>query len=470
MDFIRRQAPARAAVLLATTMLLACTGNPATTEPDTAGGGTKKVSKNASAAPKPGASSSTAAGGNNGGGVVTASPSAGASSNPNGTTSTAPGTSPTPSTATSTAPTTSTAPSTATSVAPSAAASSDGSTASTAPLTQAATPAPAAIVVSSLAGDGTSGFENGAAASASFNSPRGLAVHPTNGDVYVADTLNHAIRKISNGQVTTMIGTGDATTPQDVKTLSAPQGVAVMNDGTLLIADTANNRIRKLRATEAAKELTARELDFVVGGLSAGFADGATDTARLTGPTGIALTADQQFLWVVDTGNNCIRLVNLANDSIETVAGSTEAGDATATSTGTQARFRNPTGCVAVGNNTLFVADSQNGKIRKIVKDGNAVTVTTVDAGTFVYPSDVIAAGTDPETNGSLLVADGSQLSISRFAAGAVEFYVNPNERGYAEGAVASARFEDFADMVLHPNGSILIADYTNHRIRKLAQ
>lgn len=474
MDLIRRQAPARAALLLATTLLLACNGNPAATETEVSTSGTKKVSK---ATPRPTASAPAAAGGST---SPTTKPSTAAST----------------ATGASTAPTTSTAPSTATSVAPSAATSTAPTTSpspssggsgggaspvtstapttnpSATPLPQQATPGPGAVTVGTYAGTDTAGFDDGAVATATFNNPRGLAVHASTGDVYVADTSNHAIRKISNGgQVTTMIGTGEATTPQDTKTLNNPQGVAVMTDGTLLIADTSNNRIRKLRAAEAAEDFAARELDFVVGGTSGGFADGVADASRMNGPTGIALSEDQKFLWVVDSGNNCIRIVDLAADSIETLAGSsTESG--TADGTGTVARFNNPTGCAAVGNDTLYVVDAFNSKLRKIVKSGNAVTVSTVASATLSLftPADVLASGTDPEgAGGSLLIADGN-LTIQRLAGGelsAVDL-IPAAEPGFADGGTDVAKFKSMADLVVHPSGAILVADPQNNRIRKL--
>lgn len=479
MDIIRRHAPVRAALLLATTAVLACSPNPATPDTPDSTGSTKKTPSKASTKPGTSASAGTDAGASTAPGSSTAP---GASTAPGQ--STAPTTSTAPSTAVSTAPTTSTAPSTATSTAPSTAAStsSGGSgggsspAASTAPspLAQQATPAPGAVTVGTFAGLAEAGLDNGPVASATFKQPQGLAVHATTGDVYVADTGNHVIRKIAGGQVTTVIGTGEATTPQDPKTLNQPQGVAVMKDGTILIADTLNNRIRKLRTAELAKAADARELDFVVGGTAGGFADGVADASRMQGPTGIALTADEKFLWVVDSGNNCIRLVELAADRIDTIAGSsTESGGADGT--GTQARFTNPKGCAAVGNDTLYVVDAFNSKLRKIVKTGNAVTVTTVAETTLTLdtPSDVIAAGADPEAaGGSLLIADTALRSIQRLAGGDLNpvDLIPGQELGDANGLPSEARFQSMGDMVVLPNGTILVADPTNNRIRSLTK
>ena len=307
-----------------------------------------------------------------------------------------------------------------------------------------------------FAGEGTGGFDDGAAATATFFAPRGLAVHASTGDVYVADTNNHAIRKIAGGQVTTVIGTGSAGTSADARTLNGPRGIAVASDGTLYIADTANNCIRKLGAGEAAKDLVARQLEVLVEGLN--------------GPTGLALTADQTALWIVDAGNHCIRRVTLATGEMEVVAGNPgEAGSGTGS--GVVARFNTPRGCAAVGNDTLYVVDSVNAKLRKIVVDGNAVTVSNVGETLLdlVTPSDVFAAGTTPEgSGGSLLVADTGQRSIQRLADGQVENLIPPGEAGFAEGAAGTAQFRSFGDVVVHPSGAILVADPTDHRIRAL--
>ena len=134
-----------------------------------------------------------------------------------------------------------------------------------------------------------SGHADGPALEATFNEPRGLALAP-DGSLYVADTGNNAIRRISDGVVTT-VATG----------LKAPTGIDVDPGGNVYIADTGNHVIRVLRPN-GALEVLAGEL-----GVS-GYADGAA--ARFNGPTGLRLGVDGMLV-VADTGNHVIRKINI---------------------------------------------------------------------------------------------------------------------------------------------------------------
>jgi sugar lactone lactonase YvrE len=462
MDRFRRPAPLRAAFLAATLLLIACQGTPTSTTEEQTSGGTRRVSKN----PSPKVTDVPT--GVNGTTTPTTQPTAttGATASPT--------TQPTATTGATTAPT-ATPTGTATGT-PTTQPTGTGTTTpttqptqGTTPFTPAATPALGSVQVGTFAGSGTAGFDAGttpvAAEVAKFKNPQGLAVHPISGDVYVADTDNHAIRKISGGMVTTVIGDGTITTPNDPARLNKPLGIAVASNGTIYVADSVNNRIRKLTAG-------ATELENVVGNGGAGFAEGAFDFAQVNTPAGLALSADEKFLWVVDAGNHCIRRIDLATSTISTLAGSKDDPNEV-DGPGVQARFDNPLGCAAVGNDTLYVCDFGNGKLRKVVVTGNSVEVSTIGATTFnlFTPADVLATGTIPETNGSLLVADTGTRVISRLAGGAAspESYVTERERGFANGSATSdAKFEGFGDMVVLPNGNILVADPGNNRIRKL--
>ena len=173
-------------------------------------------------------------------------------------------------------------------------------------------------VVSTVAGDGTAGYADGAAAQARFDGPIGVAADST-GSLYVADTYNDRIRKISkDGQVTTIA---------EAVTFDTPCGIVVAKDGSVIVADTGNRQVRKIMP------------------------DGSVTNIDLSRPIGLALTHDN-FLYVTELDGS--RVIQIAPDnSIYTIA----------------SQFNQPT-AVAIRPHTseLYVADSANYLVRKLTQ------------------------------------------------------------------------------------------------------
>jgi len=146
------------------------------------------------------------------------------------------------------------------------------------------------------------GSTNGTGSAASFNSPRGL-VSDSAGNLYVADTGNHQIRKITPaGVVTTFAGStaGYVDAVGVAAKFSSPQGIAIDSIGTLYIADTGNNLIRKI--------LTSGAVSTLAGIVAGGYTDGPSATAAFNAPQGIAVDA-AGYVYVADTGNRVIRII-----------------------------------------------------------------------------------------------------------------------------------------------------------------
>jgi hypothetical protein len=209
-------------------------------------------------------------------------------------------------------------------------------------------------VVTTLAGGGSGTSTDGTGTSASFNNPRGITTDGTN--LYVADVNNNKIRKIviATGVVTTLAGGGSGTSTDGTGTSASfnnPQGIT--NDGTnLYVSDTNNNKIRKIViATGAVLTLT---------GTSASF----------NSPRGI--TTDGTNLYVADRDNHKIRKIVIATGAVTTLAGTGSQGSSD-NSNGTSASFKKPLGITTDGTN-IYVADTYNHKIRKIVISTGAVT------------------------------------------------------------------------------------------------
>lgn len=226
--------------------------------------------------------------------------------------------------------------------------------------------------VLTLAGQAdTPGNADGNGSLARFTLPAGIAVD-TSGNVYVSDIGNHNIRKVTPiGAVTTLAGGTAGFADDDVDDAVStarfknPWGVAVDDSGNVYVADTGNNVIRKITPAGLVSTLAG-----AVG--LASFADGSGDAAHFRSPTGIVMGTDGH-LYVVDQGNSVIRKVTTAG-VVTTVAGLAST-PGNADGLGSEARFRTPTGICTDSSGNLYVADSGNNLIRKITPAGAVTTV-----------------------------------------------------------------------------------------------
>ena len=231
-------------------------------------------------------------------------------------------------------------------------------------------------MVSTLAGlSGSHGMTDGVAGQARFSAPFGLAVDAT-GTVYVADTANDTIRKITpTGEVSTFAGlpgqAGAANGFGDHARFRNPWGVAVDGAGNVIVADMSNNTIRKITPTGQVSTLAGQA------GVP-GQADGAGSQARFNAPYGVATDHDGN-VYVADGGNHAIRKIT-PNGIVSTLAGlSGYAGSDDGV--GDDARFWDPQGLAVDGSGIIYVADTGNHAIRKITLAGEVITLAGL-AGT----------------------------------------------------------------------------------------
>lgn len=210
--------------------------------------------------------------------------------------------------------------------------------------------------VSTFAGSGSSGSNNGVGTSASFFDPFAISVDPASNEIYITETGNHRVRKITSDGTASFVagssagylnGTGSSAKFND------PLGIGFQ--GSLIyVAEYSNNTIRSITRSGIVKT--------VYGSQSAGFVDADGQNARFNRPSGLAVKGNT--LYVADSGNHRIRTINLTTTAVKTYAGSGTNGSSDSSSSNAQFSF--PTGLAVSPNGTVYVVESDAGRIRKI--------------------------------------------------------------------------------------------------------
>ncbi|WP_195760084.1 putative Ig domain-containing protein [Flavobacterium sp. LC2016-23] len=316
-----------------------------------------------------------------------------------------------------------------------------------------------------FAGSGETGDTDGSAVTASFDRPNGVAVDAA-GNVYVADTYNHTIRKITPaGVVSTLAGSGTAGAADGngvAASFNLPGGVAVDAAGNLYVADTSNNKIRKITSQGVVTTLA--------GSGAAGAANGTGTSASFKLPNGLAVDA-YGTIYVADTGNHKIRKIT-PDGVVSTLAGSGSLGYADAYST--TAQFFSPYGVAVDALGVVYVADKNNNSIRKIALDGKVSTLAgngtsgDVDAkgklARFYYPKGVAV-----DALGTVYVADGDNYKIRQISpSGEVTTLAGSGLRGTADDNGAAASFYNPFAVALDAFGTVYVADTNINKIRKV--
>jgi sugar lactone lactonase YvrE len=312
-------------------------------------------------------------------------------------------------------------------------------------------PAHWTAVVSVLAGDGRFGTDDGAAARARFSDPFGVAAG-ADGIVYVADAGDaQGIRRITpDGTVTTIAGgtRGYADGSGNSARFDTPSGLAVARDGSLIVADTGNNVVRRVTA--------AGVVTTIAGATSAGFQDGPAAEARFNGPVGVAVDAAGRII-VADTYNDRIRAIG-RDGTVTTIAGSGVRGfmDGAAT----DAQFDTPCAVAVDRHGNIFVADSGNGAVRRIDPSGAVLTIEPVPEDGLVRPLGIAVSHDDliyvTDERGRV-VEIGPNVSV-RVLAG--------SSAGFANGPGRDARMRGPAGLVLASPGRLVLTDPRNALVR----
>jgi sugar lactone lactonase YvrE len=296
--------------------------------------------------------------------------------------------------------------------------------------------------VTTIAGDGTPVFRDHQQPSqAAFSDPFGIAV-AADGTIYVSDAgESNRIRKITpEGVVTTLAGgsEGFADGIGPAASFNTPSGIALDANGNLYVADTANNRIRKVTPEG--------QVSTVAGDGTAGYLDGPAAQARFNGPMGVAVDPKGN-IFVADAYNDRIRIIS-PEGQVNTVSAGL---------------FDTPCGVAVTKDGTLIVADTGNDRLQKITPDGNAT------------PWDVKVNGEDLSNPIGLAITHDNYLYVTELDRSRV-IQIPPDGTTHviADGRrltddQSATRFNQPAGIALDQTGALYLADGANYLVRKLA-
>jgi uncharacterized protein (TIGR03437 family) len=334
--------------------------------------------------------------------------------------------------------------------------------------------------ISTLAGNGTSGFsgDGGAAGAAQLASPVGLATDKS-GNLYIADQVNHRIRQVTpDGNIATIAGNGTGGYAGDgAKATSAelnhPLAVALDASGNLYVADADNSLIRKFSI--------GGNISTVAGSttLGAGYAGdkGPATNALLNQPCGVAVDPSGN-IYIADTGNHCIRKVT--GTTITTFAGTCSfSGGSGDNGPATQARLNAPRAvAVDASGNNVYIADTGNNRIRKVSAGSiTAVAGTSLaafggDGGPALSAQFFGPRGIAVDASGNIYVADYTNSRVRMISTNGIITTIGGNGRfGYTGdgGAGTSAALNFPSGVAVDAAGNVFVSDTQNNVVRKLA-
>lgn len=327
-----------------------------------------------------------------------------------------------------------------------------------------------AVGVTTFAGwPGASGSADGAGRKARFSYPGGVRTDPA-GNLYVADSSSYTIRRITpNGVVTTVAGTPGKTGTADGPALSAQfagiGGVAIDSAGNIFVADSGNYAIRKI--TPAGVVSTFAGLTGTRGDV-----DGTGTAARFYDPQNLAIDAFDN-IYVPDGAGNVVRKITPAG-VVTTIAGSGATGSADGT--GIAAQFNDPTGIAVDAFGNIYVADNGNNTVRKILPGGIVTTfagtpqVSGSDDGNGSAARFKAPAGVGVDGSGNVYVADSGNHTIREISpSGFVTTVAGlAGHSDSVDGLAGSARFNSPGDVTIDTSGVVYVADALNSTVRRI--
>jgi sugar lactone lactonase YvrE len=330
-------------------------------------------------------------------------------------------------------------------------------------------------IIDTIAGNGRFFYsgDGGSAVTEGLGQPSGVAVD-TSGNVYIADSANNRVRKVANGTMTTLAGTGVSgyggdNGPAVNALLANPKFVAVDSSGNVYVSDLFNGRVRMISPSGTITTFAG------IGAAGYGGDGAAATSAQLYNPAGLAVDASGN-LYIADSGNNRIRKVS-PGGTITTFAGTGTNGYSGDGGPATSAALNDPQGVALDSAGNVYIADYANSRIRKVSLNGNISTVA--GNGSCCYSGDGGPAtsaelenptGVAVDALGNLFVADGASRIRMVGTNGAITTIAGNGNNGYlGDGGPATvAQINQPYGLTLDTAGNIYVADTVNDAIRLL--
>jgi trimeric autotransporter adhesin len=331
-------------------------------------------------------------------------------------------------------------------------------------------------VITTVAGNGQAGSagDGGLATAAQLNSPRDM-VADSRGNIYILDTNNSRVRRVTSaGVIQAYAGTGQAgfsgdNGPATSALLNYPLGLAIDSRDNLYIADTSNHRVRVVSPDGTITTLTGSSI--------AGFSgdNQPASNGLLSQPSGLAVDSTGN-LYIADTGNNRIRKV-APYGNITTVAGSAGAGFAGDNGPATQALLNTPRGVGVDGTNNVYIADTENHRVRRVTPQGVITTVAGSDPARGDNGQAALArlfrpSGLAVDTQGNVYIADTLNHRVRRVnPQGVIVTLAGTGTPGNSgdDGPAVRAQLSSPGGLALDRGGNVYVADTGNHAIRRIS-
>lgn len=313
------------------------------------------------------------------------------------------------------------------------------------------------------------GHVDGSAGVSRFSDPAGLAVDSA-GNIYVADSANHCVRKLTpGGTVMTLFGISGEPGSTDgtaaTARLDSPSAVALGPDGELYISDTGNHTVRRFKSG------LLTTLAGVAG--ESGPTNGPARTARFNAPLGLAVNSARE-VFVADSGNHAIRKITPSGD-VNTIAGAVEDWGA-ADGIGSAARFNGPVGIALAKDGSLVVSDSLNHALRRVTPAGTVTTLAgslgndgcidgPASTARFCKPAEL-----QFDTLNNLYVVDAFNHLVRKLTP---EGWVSTvagrvGQQGDTDGVNGVGRFFNPYGIIIRPSGALVVSDTYNGTLREV--